>query len=227
MSLQGLVFVLLKSSLNSVFLGLERNRPAVVTSQLLGEPASALLCSCFASESLAQTAPLSRATNLHIKANRVPPCGFVQEPVPERPQPLAVKPSSAQGPSGPGFFLFSTGARPVLVKVGLERNRSVVGKTANSLVYPRRQQLTPLPCGGPARLDPSLELNQGDPPCSFPPWPPGPRQGWAAARTVSGRVNSAFLNISQHFTSHLFRLWIPSSTRCQHFPSSLGPFPAV
>src|SRR5208337_3326859 len=36
--------------LNSALLGLERNRPAVVTSQLLGEPASALLCSCFASE---------------------------------------------------------------------------------------------------------------------------------------------------------------------------------
>ena len=34
---------------------------------------------------------------------------------------------------------------------------STVGKTANSLVYPRRQRLTPLPCGGPARLDPSLE----------------------------------------------------------------------
>ena len=33
------------------------------------------------------------------------------------------------------------------------------------------------------------------------------------ARTVSGCVNSAFLNISQHFTSHLFRPWIPSSAR--------------
>ena len=94
--------------LNSALLGLERNRPAVVTSQFLGEPASALLCSCFAAESLAQTAPLSRATNLHVRANRVPPCGFVQEPVPEKPQTLAVKPSSAQGPSGTGFFLFST-----------------------------------------------------------------------------------------------------------------------
>src|SRR5208337_4588789 len=91
--------------LNSALLGLERNRPAVITSQLPGEPASALLCSCFATESLAQTAPLSRATNLHIKASRVPPCGFVQEPVPERPQTLAVKSSSAQGPSGTGFFL--------------------------------------------------------------------------------------------------------------------------
>ncbi len=48
-------------------------------------------------------------------------------------------------------------ARPVPVKVGLERNRSAVGKTANSLVSRRPQQLTPLPCGGPARLDPSLE----------------------------------------------------------------------
>ena len=109
--------------LSSALLGLERNRPAVVTSQFLGEPASALLCSCFATESLAQTAPLSRATNLHIKANRVPPCGFVQEPVPERPQTLAVKPSSAQGPSGTGFFLFSakrpfsTGEKLVLYKL--------------------------------------------------------------------------------------------------------------
>ena len=101
-------------------------------------------------------------------------------------------------------------------------------------------RLTPLPCGGPARLDPSLELNQGDPPCSSPPWPLGGMQGWAAcvsqhfstfyepsvqamdtqlahqhsvlARTVSGCLNSAFLNISQHFTSHLFRPWIRSST---------------
>jgi len=54
-------------------------------------------------------------------------------------------------------YFFLPHARPVPVKVGLERNRSAVGKTANSLVYPRRQQLTPLPCGGPARLDPSLE----------------------------------------------------------------------
>src|SRR5208337_4823761 len=57
-------------------------------------------------QSLAQTAPLARATNLRIKANRVPPRGFVQEPVPERPRRLAVKPSTAcAGPSGTGFFL--------------------------------------------------------------------------------------------------------------------------
>ena len=54
-------------------------------------------------------------------------------------------------------YFFLPHARPVPVKVGLERNRSAVGKTANSLVYPRPQQLTPLPCGGPARLDLSLE----------------------------------------------------------------------
>src|SRR5208337_636360 len=33
------------------------------------------------------------------------------------------------------------------------------------------------------------------------------------ARTVSGCVNSAFLDISQHFTAHLFSPWIPSSAR--------------
>src|SRR5271157_1062425 len=47
------------------------------------------------------------------------------------------------------------------------------------------------------------------------------------ARTVSGCVNSAFLNKSQHFTGHLFRPWIPNSTRCQHFLSSLEPFLAT
>src|SRR5271157_2710448 len=31
------------------------------------------------------------------------------------------------------------------------------------------------------------------------------------ARTVSGCMNSAFHDISQHFTSHLFSPWIPSS----------------
>ena len=38
-----------------------------------------------------------------------------------------------------------------------------------------------------------------------------PGRGGRRARTVSGCVNSAFLNISQHFTGHLFRPWIPSS----------------
>src|SRR5271157_5615771 len=33
------------------------------------------------------------------------------------------------------------------------------------------------------------------------------------ARTVSGCLNSAFLDISQHFTGHFFRPWIPSSAR--------------
>ena len=61
-----------------------------------------------------------------------------------------------------GLGMIECAGRPLSLglaccKVGLERNRSAVGKTANSLVSPRRQQLTPLPCGGPARLDPSLE----------------------------------------------------------------------
>ena len=40
-----------------------------------------------------------------------------------------------------------------------------------------------------------------------------PGRGRRRARTVSGCVNSAFLNISQHFTAHLFTPWIPSSAR--------------
>ena len=40
-----------------------------------------------------------------------------------------------------------------------------------------------------------------------------PGRGVRRARTVSGCVNSAFLNISQHFTGHLFRPWRPSSAR--------------
>ena len=59
-------------------------------------------------------------------------------------------------------------------------------------------RLTSLPCGGPARLDPSLELNQGDPPCSTPPWPPGPQQGWAAC---SDRFWLRELRVSQHFST--------------------------
>ncbi len=92
------------------------------------------------------------------------------------------------------YFLIPR-ARPVPVKVGLELNRSAVGKTANSLVYPRRQQLTPLPCGGPAPGS-TPPLNQGDPPCSSPAWPPGPQQGWAAG---SDRFWLCELRVSRHF----------------------------
>ena len=106
-------------------------------------------------------------------------------------------------------YFFPPHARPVPVKMGLERNRSAVGKTANSLVSPRPQQLTPLPCGGPARPLPGTKAIRR---ANF-------RLGHAGrrARTVSGCVNSAFHNISQHFTGHLFRPWIPNLTRCQHF----------
>jgi len=31
--------------------------------------------------------------------------------------------------------------------------------------------------------------------------------------SIDGCLNSAFLDISQHFTGHLFRPWIPSSAR--------------
>ena len=36
---------------------------------------------------------------------------------------------------------------------------------------------------------------------------------YCLARTVFGCLNSAFLDISQHFTGHLFSPWIPSSAR--------------
>ena len=52
----------------------------------------------------------------------------------------------------------------------------------------------PSPAG--ARPGSTSPLNQGDPPCSFPPWPPGPRQGWAAG---SDRFWLCELRVSQHF----------------------------
>src|SRR5208337_1703495 len=84
-------------------------------------------------------------------------------------------------------YFFPPHARPVTGKVGLERNRSAVGKTAISLVAPRPHQLSPLPCGGPARPLPGTEAIRR---ANF-------RLGHAGrrARTVSGCVNSAFLNI--------------------------------
>ena len=44
-------------------------------------------------------------------------------------------------------YFFLPHARPVPVKMGLELNRSAVGKTVISLVSPRPQQLTSLPHG--------------------------------------------------------------------------------
>jgi hypothetical protein len=117
-------------------------------------------------------------------------------------------------------YFFLPYARPVPVKVGLELNRSAVGKTASSLVYPRPQQLTPLPCGGSAR---PLPWNQGDPPCSFPPWPrmaAGSNRFWL----LELRVSRTFLD---QLRSQLFTPWIPNSMRCQHLLSSLGPFLAA
>src|SRR5208282_1833990 len=91
-----------------------------------------------------------------------PPRGFVQEPVPERPQPLAVKSSSAQGPSGTGFFL---NARSVLVEVDLVQAdigaAKWVAPAARSL-EPRRSAVlisalaTGPPAGVGGRLGPFL-----------------------------------------------------------------------
>src|SRR5208282_3684155 len=47
---------------------------------------------------------------------------------------------------------------------------------------------------------PRVPLNQGDPPCSFPPWPPGPRQGWAAG---SDRFWLLELRVFQTFLDNL------------------------
>ena len=54
-----------------------------------------------------------------------------------------------------------------------ERNRSAVGKTANSLVSPRPQQLTPSPAG--ARLDPCLEPRRSA--VRISAWATGPPAG--------------------------------------------------
>ena len=54
----------------------------------------------------------------------------------------------------------------------------------------------PSPAG--ARPGSTPRWNQGDPPCSFPAWPPGPRQGWAAS---SDRFWLCELRVSQHFST--------------------------
>src|SRR5271157_4247200 len=96
---------------------LERNRSAVGKSQLLGEPASALLCSCFVSAVACPDRPSCPRDQSTIKANPVPPPpGFVQEPVPERPQRLAVKPLCAPALRVQASSLSLPNARPVLVK---------------------------------------------------------------------------------------------------------------
>ena len=70
----------------------------------------------------------------------------------------------------------------------------------------------PSPAG--ARPGSTPPLNEGDPPCSFPPWPPGPRQGWAAGSDrfwlLELRVSRTFLD---QLRPQLFRPWIPNSAR--------------
>jgi len=60
-------------------------------------------------------------------------------------------------------YFFLPRARPVPVKVGLERNRSAVGKAVTSLVSPGLNNSRPSPAG--ARPVSTSTLNQGDPPC--------------------------------------------------------------
>ena len=80
----------------------------------------------------------------------------------------------------------------------------------------------PLRGPGPAR---PLPWNQCDPPCSFPPWPPGPRQGWAAG---SNRFWLLELRLSRTFLDQLrpqlFRPWIPNSMRGQYLLSRSDRF---
>src|SRR5208283_2777397 len=54
----------------------------------------------------------------------------------------------------------------------------------------------PSPAG--ARPGSTPPLTQGDPPCSSPAWPLGPRQGWAAG---SDRFWLCELRVSQHFST--------------------------
>src|SRR5208282_2919254 len=72
---------------------------------------------------------------------------------------------------------------------------------------------------------PRVPLNQGDPPCLSPAWPPGPRQGWAAGsdrfRLLELRVSRTFLD---QLRPQLFRLWILNSRRCLHFCPRSGRF---
>src|SRR5271166_395242 len=74
----------------------------------------------------------------------------------------------------------------------------------------------------PAWLDPSLELNQGDPPCSSPPWP--------RRAACSDRFWLLELRVSQHFSTFYEPSVQAMDTQLKALPtllSSLGAFPAV
>ena len=68
-------------------------------------------------------------------------------------------------------------------------------------------------------------LNQADPPCSFPPWLPGPRQGWAAGSDrfwlLELRVSRTFLYQLQ---PQLFRELIHKSMYCKYLRHSSDRF---
>ena len=96
----------------------------------------------------------------------------------------------------------NVGGKPRFPGASRVRRKYARGRSSGASSQARRTYRLPAYapplCGGPARLDPSLELNQGDPPCSSPPWPPGPRQGWAAC---SDRFWLLELRVSQHFST--------------------------
>ena len=78
---------------------------------------------------------------------------------------------------------------------------------------------------GPA---PPPTWNQGDPPCSFPLGHRAPGRGGRQARTVSGCLNSAFLNISQHF--NILRPICSGPgypTQCEDLHAGSGGVPSV
>ncbi len=82
------------------------------------------------------------------------------------------------------------------------------GKDCELARLPTASTTHALPCGGPARPLPGTKAIRR---ANFRLGHRAPGRGGRRAWTVSGCLNSAFLNISQHFTVHLFRPWIPSS----------------
>ena len=77
-----------------------------------------------------------------------------------------------------------------VAKTHRDAERCVIARSTHSIGS------RPSPAG--ARPGSTPRWNQGDPPCSFRPGPPGPRQGWAAG---SDRFWLCELRISQHFST--------------------------
>ncbi len=202
---------------------LERNRSAVGKSQSLGEPASALLCSCFASAVAYPDRP-SCPRDQCIDLSK--PCAAAPR---LRSRACTRKAATVCGeaivcacPSCTGLFLSVLDAGPVQVKSWSRTKPLCGGKDWDLADLPTPSTTQAIHPGS------APPLNQGDPPCQSPAWPPGPRQGWAAG---SDRFRLRELRVSRHFST----FYGPSvqtmdtqlGARCQHFLSSLGPFLAA